>query len=112
MYIYMYCVHLKLKFSMTSAMISYSIFNRSDRRISAVMTQMHFSVQPVSKLGNLIASVLQQWECVDHLCGLDQVVIQIEGIFSVYMFIYCIIKKKEKISIHFISIIYMYIELF
>ncbi|XP_076093199.1 uncharacterized protein LOC143064328 [Mytilus galloprovincialis] len=42
----------------------------------SLMDRMHFSVLPDSKLGNWIPSVLQQWECVDHLCGLDQVVIQ------------------------------------
>ena len=46
------------------------------------MNRMHFSIEPVSKLGNWIPAVLQQWQCVDHLCGLDQVVIQMEGIFS------------------------------
>jgi hypothetical protein len=58
------------------------------------MNRMHFSIEPVSKLGNWIPAVLQQWQCVDHLCGLDQVVIQMEGIFC------CInssqLKKKIK----------------
>ena len=47
--------------------------------IDTVMNRMHFSIEPVSKLGNWIPAVLQQWQCVDHLCGLDQVVIQMEG---------------------------------
>ena len=53
--------------------ISYSLFSDS---MQATSDRFIFSVLPMVKLGNWIPSVLGQWQCVDHLCGLDQVLIQ------------------------------------
>ncbi|KAK3106688.1 hypothetical protein FSP39_025233 [Pinctada imbricata] len=41
-----------------------------------VMKRFVFSVLPFYKLGSWIPAMLRQWQCVDHLCGLDQAVIQ------------------------------------
>ncbi|KAF7662274.1 hypothetical protein LDENG_00239140 [Lucifuga dentata] len=39
-----------------------------------VLSRLHFSPVPVFTLGNWIPSVLYSWGCMDHNCGLSQVV--------------------------------------
>lgn len=58
--------------------------SRTEAEISAKMEQFHFSVQPLWKLGNWLPTLLRQWECVDHNCGYDQVLIQAD---SIYLFV-------------------------
>ncbi|KAK3609886.1 hypothetical protein CHS0354_015079 [Potamilus streckersoni] len=48
-------------------------------RFDDVIKKIHFSILPANELGNWLPTVFQEWQCVDHLCGLDQVFIQIQG---------------------------------
>lgn len=40
-----------------------------------IENKFHFAVQPVSQLGNWLPACLKEWKCVDHGCGLNQVLI-------------------------------------
>ncbi|KAL3836195.1 hypothetical protein ACJMK2_021637 [Sinanodonta woodiana] len=52
---------------------------RKRSRFDDVLKKIHFSILPMNELGNWLPSVFQEWQCVDHLCGLDQVFIQMQG---------------------------------
>ncbi|XP_071789142.1 uncharacterized protein [Asterias amurensis] len=44
--------------------------------MTSLQSRLHFVVTSVYQLGNWIPTVLQQWACQDHGCGLKQVVFQ------------------------------------
>ncbi|KAJ8320330.1 hypothetical protein KUTeg_001917 [Tegillarca granosa] len=52
------------------------IINESKENVSFIFIP---KTAGINELGNWIPSLLNQWQCVDHNCGLDQVVIQSEN---------------------------------
>ncbi|XP_061174811.1 uncharacterized protein LOC133183952 [Saccostrea echinata] len=54
--------------------------SRSEAERRTKMNQFHFSVLPLWKLGNWLPTLLREWECVDHNCGYDQVLIQSDAL--------------------------------
>ncbi|XP_013395594.1 uncharacterized protein LOC106162737 [Lingula anatina] len=40
-----------------------------------LLSNLHFALHPVYKLGNWIPGLLKEWQCQDHGCGLDQLVL-------------------------------------